>query len=139
MEYVKSIDGLYDEQDDKIIMHINNRSFCWTHKWVNAELEWRKRLGERREVCIGWESHKPFVKFSFHRYLIRFCRRCKRIDCIHSFDAGQEYRIGTEMCYLGYHIVTCQFCGKRILLNSWSVIKGQNEKGEPIKQCFVSC
>lgn len=96
----------YDDISHPHLHNISERKFCFgKHKWKNAYLAWMK--GDRWQVDIPSSKHN----------LIRFCIRCKLIDCIHYFGKNKDYKVyevrnGDKT---GFIVVRkCKICGLRI-------------------------
>jgi len=114
---VDSLEGLYDEEVHSILMETNARKLCFHHHFINAYLHWYKKLNNKTIVQSEWGPNK----------LIRYCKRCKYIDCVHHFIDEWVYHIGYEPNYTMYVVKTCNFCNKRILTSSCEVIGKRNE------------
>lgn len=125
IQFVESIDGLYDEIAEARLMDINKRKFCIRHKWINASLRWEKQLDEGF-TSINFESEKGMFNREWGKGYggIRFCSKCKRIDCIHRFKKEDtiEYRIGNMEDYDAFYVEKCEICGRKILTGSCQVL-----------------
>ena len=107
---VSTIKGHYDEESKSVIQSINNRKFCFSHKWINASLRW-----DKNNYSISIENEQK--KWGFGYGGIRYCEKCKKIDCIHLWDEEKtiEYRIGNnDFSYQSYIVKTCRICKRKI-------------------------
>ncbi|GAG87387.1 unnamed protein product, partial [marine sediment metagenome] len=101
----------YDAESHPRLRNINERKFCFgKHKWENAYLRWSRYDAEK----IEWTVEIPSNKHN----LIRFCVRCKLIDCIHYWKEEDykvyEVRNGEKT---GFIVVRkCEICGLRIMV-----------------------
>jgi hypothetical protein len=132
MIIITSIDGLYDEKNTAELHSINNRkahNFLYReHKWVNASLEWRNQEydawhNDRRPRSEQIDNPSAGTMWAFDlfsdRRCIRFCLRCKQIDCPHLFKESQEYeRQFTPYSGQQWLVSTCDICKRRILMGS---------------------
>lgn len=109
-----NIEKYYDEESEAVLMNINNRKFCLKHKFINASLQW-----ERNNYSIRLESkaRKNFnPEWGTGYGGIRYCKRCKCIDCIHIFEPTKTYCIETnEFSGANFIISRCKICKRRIL------------------------
>lgn len=116
---VDSSDGLYDEKAEAVIYNISDRQACWwrRHAFVNASPQWEAiRYTDHALVSVPLEGLGAGGGYGG----IRFCRRCKLIDCIHRWSSEVTYRVmRTEFNLTGYVVGTCERCGRRVLLNSF--------------------
>lgn len=140
--FVKSITGLYDERSEAITKNIRDRRFCWHHKFVNANLHWAKPPRPDEKHC-GWyvdlsSPGEPNFNTEWGKGYgaIRYCIRCKHIDCIHLWDISQSknYCIGEKFYYTSYVIETCRICRRRILLFACGVYKPSDRAWQIINE-----
>jgi hypothetical protein len=128
---VQSIDGLYDEEAEAIVRRIDERKFCFKHKFVNASLAWAsKTYPNCPYFFIDIENRADQPGFCFPWGVgyggIRYCKRCKLIDCIHVWDKAKSvvYAIVSSPFYETCSVVeTCRACGRRVLTNGWGSCK----------------
>jgi hypothetical protein len=87
--------------------------------------------------------HLSFVNASLHTHptkelpfgvniasgygVIRFCRVCKKIDCMHEFEDEIIDDAQGAYCVRKHLIGHCQKCGRRIYRTSWTVYLGNDE------------
>ena len=137
-EKVDSIAGLYDEEVEARIYSINDRRTCFRHKWVNASLHWVKQIEVKDEGDKSsgscYEVSLESSKAKFNREWgtgyggIRFCKRCKLIDCIHLFRGEKVYRVyRDEFYYVSYSIEQCEICKRKILRTGCGVCNPSKE------------
>jgi len=121
-QQVKTIDGLFDEKAENQIYNLY-RARPWScllrpHTFVNASLMWEPpHKGDDSYYSISLEGEYWGKGYGG----IRFCRRCKKINCIHIWDKYKHraYEISTDKYYsVVYSISTCKICGRRIYLCS---------------------
>lgn len=123
---VPSINGLYDEKSEAVVMYMNDKKFCLKHDFINASLIWNKKTINDRMVEIPLESEekKGFYPAWGNGYGgIRYCKKCKKIDCIHIWDNHNTYYIPIHSNFYGieYYVSHCEICDKRILRSSCCV------------------
>lgn len=121
---VSSVNGLYDEKTEAVIMNISDRKRCWKlHDFINASLCWEKKISEKKHFSIWIESPKTELLSGWGQGCggIRYCRKCKLIDCIHLWEEPRKaYEVEEGKYYsVGYSIDTCRVCNRRILRSSW--------------------
>lgn len=138
---VSSIDGLYDEKAEAILSHINDRKKCvWKHDLVNASLYWGSKKDDKGSYfSINLESPKSQFSCAWGMGYggIRYCKRCKLIDCIHLWEEELEkvYEIEKGKYYSeGYSIKTCRVCERRILCSSWGSAQPSRRAFELLSQ-----
>jgi len=120
----------YDEISHPHLKSISERKFCFgKHKWKNAYLEWRGYDKEKIEWTVDIGSR---TVPDGHRGLIRFCVRCKLIDCIHCFGKDKDYKVyevrnGEKT---GFIVVRkCKICELRIMVWDASNLTYQTYEG----------
>lgn len=108
----------YDERSYSHLHNIGERKNCWTsfwkkdpeHNWKNAYLQWRRYDAKKVEWTVDIPSDRD--------RLIRFCVRCKLIDCIHYWKEKDykvyEVRHGKRTGYIV--VCKCEICGLRICI-----------------------
>ena len=80
---------IWDEEAKCQTYNINDKSICLIkHDFVNASLHWSKVLEKGVKAHISLENRVagPFTPQWGDRGGIRFCTRCKFIDCIHNWE-----------------------------------------------------
>lgn len=107
---VKTFDGLWDEKAEALSCNINKRVFCWKHNWINASLRWGGTLDNYHvEIC------EVRGKDSTGYGTIRFCKKCKLIDCMHWWKTETTYEIDWNKYYSETTTVKlCSRCNLRI-------------------------
>lgn len=134
---VASLDGCFDERAEAVIMNISHRQPCvGMHRWINASLSWSK--GNRAIALEAGEG--PYTAAWGGGYGgIRYCRRCKRIDCIHWWDSEVVYSI-KHHAYLSdkYVIAHCRFCDLRILRFSTRSVRASSEAATIIDEAALA-
>lgn len=108
---VESIDGLYDEGTKAVILKSEKKglfSFFCRHEFINASLS-------QHGIAIN------------NNGLIRYCRDCKTISCIHE-TTKQYYMIRRDKYYATEHCIEyCCKCNRRILTSGCGVV-GSSKK-----------
>ena len=110
----------YDENSEAVLMNINDRKFCFKHEFINASLYWESKHDEKNSYCsIHFES-KARENFNPEWGTgyggIRYCKKCKHIDCIHVFEDSKTYKVETdEFSGSDYVVDYCGICKRRIL------------------------
>ena len=122
---VVTFEGHYDEQSEARIYNILEKKFCLKHDWTNATLQWIKNgyyvdieTTKCTEESTEWGHYGEF----------RFCKKCKKIDCIHYLDDTKKLRrwINSQDYDTGI-IQHCKRCDKWIytvgcrVINSYSM------------------
>lgn len=128
--FVDSLDSYYDERAKALIMNINTRGLCvLRHKWINASLYWSKKLEPGIEAHVDISSPKDVLQREWGKGYggIRYCRRCKKIDCIHNFKESKVYCIGDGISHISYSVSLCCLCDRRILISSCLVYRPTDE------------
>ena len=141
MEKIQTIEGLYDEKAEAVNNRINNRHLCFKHKWINAYLRWQERADGMSYWCIDFNH--PGEKNT----LIRYCSRCKKIDCMHRFNKIKTYiKEIDEFYHIEYSVGFCGCCKKRILLHSCgcchpseTAVRLIEEVAEELNIDFLNC
>lgn len=139
---VTSFDGLWDEQAKAESHNIGNRTnrcrgVFTHHTFINASLCWEvdrsnfKRwpncLHGRETTCVSVDIAGPGPGSGGYGW-IRFCVRCKEIDCIHYWKSNTNYVIRHSRWYdTCAQISLCVHCGRRILISSWGSSHADNE------------
>ena len=127
---VSEFRGYYDEETEARIYNILNRKFCLKHQMVNASLQWIKN-GYCVDV-ITEKATKDSTKWGFNGEY-RFCKRCKKIDCIHYMDDKRNLRRWiNSKDYDVANIQHCKRCNKWIYVSGCRVINSyvyQMDKG----------
>ena len=108
-----------DEEVSSYILDINKRRGSWRcpfqgHDWINATLRWDRAIDDRSH----WSVH---IQEPDNGASMRFCRRCKVIDCVHLFEDETLRLDETTYSYSEYLVGTCKRCHKRILRSGWTV------------------
>ena len=113
----------YDEKSEALSCNINNRKSCWLreHDWINASL--RAEFGPMKPGSMwSWdiENRKSVDGCGG----VRFCRRCKKIYCMHYFTEEDTVTyIYNESAF--YHtealVRKCRSCGIRVHCGSCGV------------------
>jgi len=128
---VDTIESLYDERAEAVTMQINRKCFCIKHEFINASLRWEKQILDTRDhekesgrlYSVSLESpERPNFNYEWGTGYggIRFCKRCKFIDCIHCFKGEIEYHIIQDDFYYSAHVVArCEICERKILRQGW--------------------
>lgn len=114
-------DEEYDEQAEAKIYNILDKKLCIKHKWVNASLQWIKN-GYWVEL-VTKKATPESTEWGFYGKF-RFCKKCKKIDCIHYLDETRLLRRWENS--KDYSIATiqhCKRCGKWIYTHGCGVIK----------------
>lgn len=113
---VASLEGLFDEKAEALLMNIRDRRLCVKHNWVNASLCWEK---DNRSISLENTSPQFPPAWGGGYGGIRYCRKCKEIDCIHYWDEEYVYVI-KHNSYVAdtYSVAHCKFCQRRILRSS---------------------
>lgn len=133
---VSTIDGLYDEKSEALTCNVSGRRDAWRclvspHKWVNASLHFERENFSINLKCT--KSDPPAWGESYGG--IRFCRRCKLIDCIHLWGEEKHYEVESGKFYSTHHeVATCRICLKRILRGGWGQPKPDPEAWEVMNQ-----
>jgi hypothetical protein len=129
---VKTIEGLFDERAESASMHINDRRNCFRHKFINASLRW----DNRKDGQDGFFSFDLFDEKGYGN--IRFCERCKMIDCVHKFDEEKTYRVKVDefMAYI-YCIGFCRICGRRIYRSGCTKMTPSEEAVKIVEEAAV--
>jgi hypothetical protein len=139
---VASFDGLYDEKSIAAVHNISNRKFCASvvgghHIFINASLEWGSRHDQDGSYfSIRFES-KARENFNPEWGMgyggIRFCQRCKLIECIHLWGESKIYEIEDSPDYSRIACVdTCRICNRRIFRSSYGSVHASVEASELI-------
>jgi hypothetical protein len=127
---VPTFNGLYDEKSAAETHNINNLLNCrfhLNHDFINASLDCRFIGHDGRERYIA--LHSPAVEHFNSDWGngyggIRFCRRCKVINCIHVWDTTANYEIEHSKYYsTRAEISHCVHCNKRIIRGGSSCCK----------------
>jgi hypothetical protein len=116
---VTSFEGLYDIDHGCIGYDINKRSIvpCWLagHDWVHGALAWRQQRqanGSYYESSWGHSYDRGAFNFG-----MKFCRRCKQIECVHVMTEQFDYRIELgRHVYQTLRVGKCEICGIRMSL-----------------------
>lgn len=129
---VGEIEGYYDERAQAVQCNINERLRCFSHHWINASLQWEsdlKKVGFQTSVSLECPKRQNFNYAWGAGYgAIRFCKKCKLIECIHDFDNPTEYRrVIDDFQHTGYSVSMCKICSRRILKSSWNSFTPTNE------------
>ena len=134
-EIVKSIRGLYDEKSKAVTMHISKRQRCFRHSFINGSLYWESPHEENAdsyfhisvECPVSQKENPPYiVEWGTGYGGIRYCEKCKLIDCIHLWDEAKfvVYQIDNGPYHHDeYYVETCRVCGRRIRTGGCSVNK----------------
>ncbi len=123
--FVQTIEGFYDEKAKAELHNINKRKYCFGHEFINASLHWTSgKLDDRGYYDITIEERHDDPHFGNAWGIgyggIRFCLKCKKIDCIHIWGEKKVYKQQVNPYYLiGYIVDSCKICGRRILRQSW--------------------
>lgn len=142
---VKTIEGLYDEKAEAKLYSINARTLCiGAHRWVNASLHWQGEKRKDGSYCdITFESEKNRyggAEWGFGYGGIRFCSKCKHIDCIHHWEAQIVYRVERSKFYAEmYSVDTCLTCARRILRSSYGSCEPSAEAHSIIVDAAEAC
>jgi len=125
---VQSWGGLFDERSEAINCDINDRT-TGPHKceFVNASLRWESEHHRREGVWSGWNlgadesDFHPQWGASGHG-TIRFCRKCKHIDCLHVWEKSTKYAgpFAEDRSRIVSVISTCKICRRRIITNAYT-------------------
>jgi len=130
-EVVNSVAGLYDEVEEAKVYDVNKRSkICLKHEWINAHLHLTEVHETNKEYSIylqGDDGERTF----------RFCKKCKKIDCLHLFDNVNYRRYTDEFYYISYTIGTCKRCGLRILTQTCGCCNPSNDALTLINEVIV--
>lgn len=142
---VLTFDGLYDEKSEAVLHNILNRKRCWNHNFINGSLHFEKSVDEKTYYSITLES----VASTFNPEWgtgyggIRYCTKCKIIDCIHMWSTTETYiKRLSDFCYDSLSVSSCRICNRRISRGScrvnepssaaWGLITGvASEMGRP--------
>lgn len=132
---VISLDGLFDETKEASVYDINERKWCWrVHDWINAHLQWKwhvKNRGAEYGVELGNDKNGVWP-------ILRFCRRCKLIDCPHLFKDRIMYRIDCgDFAYTTHLVEHCYRCNCRILIGGSMVCEPDPEASIVIAEAAV--
>lgn len=132
---IKSLDGLYDENTEHRSYNILKDKICIRHDWVNAFLRWEK---DGYSVDFDMEKENNHL-----RTVIRFCRSCFKISCIHYWEKTISYRIWiNKLDYDVFHIRHCKRCGRAIYDTGCRVINSYGidaETGNKIDLSNINC
>ena len=141
---VGSINDLYDEKAEALVMNINARHFhpFTTCNWINASLAWMK---DNRSINL----QSPGIKYKLEGEVfeafgqgyggIRFCQKCKTIDCIHYWERETTYQVERNKYQSINHVVgLCRFCKLRILRSSGIELHASQEAWELISEVAIS-
>lgn len=122
---VSALEGLFDEEAEAAIYEINDRRLCLRHSWVNASLQWQtETTAEGKFWAVTFRGGEWCNEPAWGQGHggIRFCKRCKRIDCIHLFEES-TYKIPVDAYVWGEYVIgVCRRCHRRILLAGWQVV-----------------
>lgn len=146
---VSSFDGLFDEEAKAILHNIADRRLCVgrfgrlvPHTWINGSLRFEKRGIYLNLQSPGEENYHPEWGKGYGG--IRYCERCKEIDCIHLWDRTTTYAIEHGKYYATERIVShCRVCDRRIARGGSGVCRPSpeaqrliaeiaQERGEPL-------
>ena len=122
---VKSMNGLYDEEAVALTTNIAaRRTHPFTpHEWINASLHF-----ERNSYNLSIENRTPPKGFGPAWGTayggIRYCKKCKQIDCIHLWGEETSYEVKQGEWYsVHYHVAACKICSCRVLRGSFGESK----------------
>lgn len=115
---VASMDGLFDRDVEHLLHSINHREKCWfnSHDWTDSYLHWRGPISPSDARYDKFGDAIGFAGRSGFGDPLRFCKRCKVIDCRHYIpDEPAKYRVPRSAYrYLLYSVATCVRCGVRL-------------------------
>ena len=130
---VKDFSEFCDEKSVAESHNILDKKFCLKHDWINASLRW-----EKNGYSVDIESLKDWSgkKWGTGYGAIRFCRKCKKIDCIHYWDIEKTYRIWInskdyDICVIKH----CKRCRRNIAVGGGRVINSyaiDSETGQKV-------
>ena len=119
---VSSFDGLYDEKAEAVVMDINHRKVCIRHAFINGSLRWDgKKDQEGSFASVSFESPGTVIHQEWGQGYggIRYCKRCKFIDCIHFWEKTGTYEIKhTDFYSTKATVAFCSHCRRKVLLGS---------------------
>jgi len=133
---ISNTDGLWAEKAEARTYDINTRSLCLKHDFTNASLHWGKIVSEDREGKIAeWHMALAGEKWGGGYGGIRFCKRCRHIDCIHSWEDTWTFRLyHHKYFYTEYHVSRCKICQTNILISGCGCYQGTKEASDLIGQ-----
>lgn len=111
----------WDEQAEAVTMNIRDRKTCFSHDWVNGSLHFEVGELGHGGAYISLESDaKPNFNPEWGRSYggIRYCRKCKQIDCIHLWEPAPPEDESWRECKHEWNQKSrgswlCQKCGAR--------------------------
>lgn len=121
---VQTFDGTFDEKAESTLYNLATRKHCLFrhHEWVNASLRFEAR---GFYIPVEARKHEPFnPEWGTGYGGIRFCKRCKHIDCIHLWDRNTTYVVERgkyfeETANVSY----CRCCKRRVRRDACHVHK----------------
>lgn len=136
---VSTFSGLFDETHLAMQYDISDRKFCLKHVFINALLKF-----EKGNYCVDiWQRHTLddcWTNYGLREWGapyggIRFCKKCKLIDCIHRWDSKTLYEAPdqpfvVEIKEVGF----CGVCLKRVEINGYRSWKPLDVVYELIKK-----
>lgn len=132
---VKDYEGLWDEDSEAKTYHINRRSLCLKHDFVNASLHWEGQEIVKDGAVGGWYVSLEGEHWGKGYGAIRLCRKCKHIDCIHAWEETKTYRLyHHKYFYTAIVVSKCKICGRRIRTGGCGCYQGTKEAVEMISR-----
>lgn len=120
-EYLPNIEGnpVFDEEMEATQYNVNNRKICFgNHEWINAGLNaWPDNTGS---YDIGRGRCGD----------IRFCKKCKKISCVHHFTFQPYKSNRTKYYHISTLVGVCSICKLRIKLSSYGCHHASEEAWE---------
>ena len=114
----------FDEESEALTCNIGDRKLCLKHDYVNASLHYQK----------NGRYHFDIFRNNGNGGSVRYCKRCKKIDCVHIFDKTIQY----EARYRYYKTVNvvahCSSCDKWIHTNGWTSHGGEGCEGNAARE-----